>query len=103
MEEYLSDEQLRDHLNKETGKLEWSELAPHFARGAVITVSAHLDLVEVAAALVRDNKEQLASWMNDGHVKRAVDDDAREWTEKNSMFWAVVAAPWVIVQEVVEN
>lgn len=103
MEKYLSDDQLKERLNQETGKLEWKELAPHFARGAVIAVDARLDLIEVAGCMIKDNKEKLKSWMDEGLVKRSTDDDAREWTEKKSIFWAVVAAPWVIVQEVVEN
>lgn len=99
----LSDDELREHLNHETGKLEWRELAPHFARGSVISVNARLDLIEVAMFLIKDDKARLEKWIDEGMVKRASDDDAREWTERDSLFWAVVAAPWVIVQEVVEN
>ena len=103
MEENLSDDQLRDHLNQETGKLTWAELAPHFAKGSVVLADAKLDLIEVAFCLIKDNKTMLEDWIAQGLVKRAADDEAREWTEKNSDFWAVVAAPWVIVQELVEN
>lgn len=99
----MSDEELREHLNHETGKLEWNELAPHFARGSVICVNARLDLIEVAMYMIKDEKAKIEKWIEEGLVKRATDEDATEWTKRNSLFWAVVAAPWVIVQEVVEN
>lgn len=103
MDRFSSDEELRQHLNQETGKLEWQNLAPHFARGVVIAVDPMLDLVEVGLCLIKDNKPLLEEWLAKGLVKRATDDEAREWTEKDPLFWAVVAAPWVVVQELVEN
>ncbi|MDH5546900.1 MAG: DUF2288 domain-containing protein [Gammaproteobacteria bacterium] len=103
MNEDLTDDELRQQLNKETGKLEWRELAPHFARGAVILVDAHLDLIEVAAIMVRDDKSKVEAWIEERKVRRADDEDARRWSTSHHLFWAVVAAPWVVVQEVVEN
>ena len=103
MDRLSTDEELRQHLNQETGKLEWQNLAPHFARGVVIAVDPMLDLVEVGLCLIKDNKPLLEEWLAKGLVKRATDDEARDWTEKDPVFWAVVAAPWVVVQEVVEN
>lgn len=103
MDAFSSDEELREHLNGETGKLEWRELAPHFARGIVLLVDNHLDLVEVAVRMVKDDKPQIEAWIAENKIKRADDDDAKRWTEKDNIFWAVVAAPWVIVQEVTEN
>lgn len=93
-------EQLLAHLNAETGKLGWPELVRHFARGVVITVTPGLDLVEVAAAMAQDRSEDIDSWSRAGQLRRASDDDAREWGEQDTVFWAVVVAPWVLVQEI---
>lgn len=93
-------QELRAHLNAETGKIAWAELERHFARGAVVKVDARLDLVEVAASLVRDDSEAVRNWMADGTLARATDADARTWGESRPVFWAVVAAPWVLVQEI---
>jgi hypothetical protein len=38
--------------------------------------------------------------MDQGAVKRATDDDARQWHERQQDFWAVVTAPWVLVQPI---
>lgn len=95
-----SHEQLLAHLNAETGRLGWPELARHFARGVVIAVTSDLDLVEVAAAMVQDRSEEIETWNRAGQLRRASDEDARDWDEQATVFWAVVVAPWVLVQEI---
>lgn len=96
-----SDEFLRTKLNAETGRLSWPELQRHFARGAVIKVAPGLDLVDVALNIARDNKDAIAAWLAAGQIRRACSDDAREWHSRDTRFWAVVTAPWVVVQEIV--
>jgi len=88
-----------DRLNLETGVIEWSELVRHFARGVVIKVESGRDLIEVADCLAKDDTEQLKKWLDDQSVARASDDDARDWTARKPLFWCVVTAPWVLVQE----
>ena len=43
-----STEELSIRLNTETARISWQELERHFARGALLTVSPGLDLVEVS-------------------------------------------------------
>jgi hypothetical protein len=90
----------RDLLNAQTARIEWQELQRHFARGMVIKVDPRLDLLDVAARLVADDKEAFEGWMADGRVCNATDDDARAWTAEQPSFWAVVVAPWVLVQPI---
>ena len=90
---------LADRLNQETGIIPWSELVRHFARGVVIHVSARLDLIDAAVCLIEDDAARLEQWTNEGKVRRASDDDARDWTKREPEFWCVVTAPWVLVQE----
>jgi hypothetical protein len=87
-------------LNAETGKLAWKELERHFARGVVVKVAGDLDLVEVALAMARDDKTTVEDWLAQGRIARASTEDAQAWNAGQSQFWAVVAAPWVLVQEV---
>jgi hypothetical protein len=95
-----TDELLRAKLNAETGKLPWSELERHFARGVVIKVASDLDLVEVALAMSHDDKSIVEIWLTQGCIVRAETEDAIAWHAQQSQFWAVVAAPWVLIQEV---
>lgn len=94
-----SPEELAARLRLETGRLEWAELERHFARGAVLVVAPDLNLTEVAAALVRDDRSAAAAWKDGGRLRAAADDDARRWQSGNASFRAVVVAPWVLVQE----
>jgi hypothetical protein len=65
----------------------------------VIDVSPGEDLVAIAEALVRDKADQIDRLHKSGRLHRATDHDATRWEEENSQFWAVVVAPWVLVQE----
>ena len=98
-----SDELLRAKLNADTGRLSWKNLERHFARGAVIKVAPGMDLVEVALNVARDNKSAIADWLAAGRIQRASSDDAIDWHNRDPHFWAVVTAPWVLVQEIAET
>lgn len=95
----FNEEELRQKINLETGRIGWQELARYFAKGYVVVVDPSLDLVDVAVKFCADNKAQFESWTHDGLIHRAQDDDARRWNENNSVFWSCVVAPWVLVQE----
>ena len=90
----------RHLLNAQTGKISWQELVRHFARGVVICVDPEYDLVEVADRLVSDQADVINELLEQGLLHRAKDDDAIRWTKESPEFWAVVVAPWVLVQEV---
>jgi hypothetical protein len=90
---------VRDLLNSQTGKLEWPELQRYFARGVVIRVAPELDLIEIAAMMVEDNTEAFEALTDSGKITRASDEDAKAWEVDRPLFWSVVVAPWVLVQE----
>ena len=93
-------EQLTVRLNTETARITWQELERHFARGVLITVSPELDLVQVGAHMIHDDKTIIDAWLESGELGKTSDDDARRWSESEpgSELWAVVVAPWVLVQ-----
>ncbi|MDH5324242.1 MAG: DUF2288 domain-containing protein [Gammaproteobacteria bacterium] len=99
-EDPLTQPELVQQLNQETGKISWQELQRHYARGVVIKVASEMDLVEVAAKMVSDDKETINSWLQCGVVAHTTDADALHWEQTRPWFWAVVTAPWVLVQEV---
>jgi len=90
---------LRERLNAETGVLSWEELTPHFARGVVLRVSEKVDLIDAAEVIIRDDKATVETWIANDDIRRATDDDARSWVQREPTFWCVVSAPWVLVQE----
>lgn len=98
-----ADQLLRAKINLDTARVNWNELTRFFARGVLFRVSVDLDLVDVAFALARDNKEQVEQWTRSGLLRVADDDDAGKWHRQNAILWATVAAPWVLVQEIKQS
>lgn len=90
---------LHAKLNTETSQIAWSELLRYFAGGLVIVVSSELDLVEVAARFSIDDKAAVEGWLHEGKIAKATDEQAMAWVDADSLLWAVVARPWVLVQE----
>ena len=92
-------ELLRAQYHGQTARIRWHELRSSFARGSVIGVAAGLDLVEVAVQLGLDNAAQFERWISAGSVAPVSDEQALAWYDANQELWAVVAPPWVLVQQ----
>ncbi|AWL03304.1 DUF2288 domain-containing protein [Massilia oculi] len=92
------DTELHDKINRETGRIKWSELQRHFASGSVIWVSEALDLIDVALRVAHDDRESVARWMNEGSVAKVSDAQAQGWLEADEVLWASVVSPFVLVQ-----
>lgn len=95
-----NDEKLIAKLNAETSKISWQELERFYASGAVIGVAQNLDLIEVARQFSRDNKVAVEAWLAAGTVYKLESHHALQLSEAMTMHWAVVVAPWVLIQEV---
>lgn len=83
----------------ETASINWEELQPFFARGALLWVSAELDLITVAVAVAQDDSVSIAEWLAAAQVGKLEAAQAADWFERNPPLWSVVVAPWVLVQE----
>ncbi len=94
-----STDDIRATLNLETSRIGWHELQTYYARGQVVQVAPELDLLEVAAELAADNKGKFEQWMIRQQVGEVSADLARAWYDREAQLWAVVVAPWVLVQD----
>lgn len=83
----------------ETAAISWQELQPFFARGALLWVDGQVDLIEVAQAVATDDRTRVAEWMEQGVLGRFEDSRAEDLLQRDPQLWAVVVAPWVLVQE----
>jgi hypothetical protein len=89
---------LRQEYHKQTARIHWHELQTYYAHGSVVRVAPSLDLVEVAVQLGKDNVEQFQQWIGEGEISPVSEEQALAWYDANQLLWAVVAAPWVLVQ-----
>lgn len=94
-----SRDELKAKLNLETSQIGWRDLQTYYARGHVVRVSTELDLLDVAAELAADNKAQFEQWLAAGLVGDVPPKLAQSWYDRNAELWAVVIAPWVLVQD----
>ncbi len=90
----------KTELNRETAKIPWTELERFFASGNAIFVAPSLDLIDVALACRTDDAKSIQSWMDGELVYAVKDEQAQSWLDKDSSVWAVVVAPWVLIQDV---
>ena len=88
------------HLNGETGRIGWQALQPWFAKGDTLQVAKKVDLVAVATALAADDAAAVKGWLDAGQLGPVSTAQASAWVHANAEVWAVVALPWILVQEI---
>ncbi|MDF3931763.1 DUF2288 domain-containing protein [Pseudomonas citronellolis] len=87
----------------ETAQISWQELQPFFARGALLRVADGVDLIEAAQAVAEDDREKVAAWLAAGNLAKVDEAAAQDFLDRDPSLWAVVVAPWVLVQERAEK
>jgi hypothetical protein len=83
----------------ETAPISWQELQPFFARGALLMVEGTQDLIAVAQAVAENDQDKVAVWLTSGQLQKVDDGYAADLLARDPPLWAVVVAPWVLVQE----
>lgn len=87
----------------ETAPIRWQELQPFFARGSLLWVDSDEDLIAVAEAVAENRRDDVAVWLDSGRVTLLNDVRAEDLLTRDPQLWAVVVAPWVLVQERAEK
>ncbi|MEH6637355.1 MAG: DUF2288 family protein [Halioglobus sp.] len=96
------EELLRQEYHGQTARICWHDLQTYYAQGRVVSVAVGLSLVEVAVQLGMDNTAIFQDWIATDKVAVVDDQQALAWHESNEELWAVVAAPWVLVQSIAQ-
>lgn len=87
-------------LKETLDEAEWKWLAPHLARDAIILVSHDLDLLAVAEKVARDDKEQVAEWIEKGLLGKPTREQIETWTKTpTKKFLTIIVQPYVLAQE----
>ena len=83
----------------ETASITWKELQPFFAKGALLWVEPEQDLIAVAVAFAQNDKAAVAGWLDREDVAKVAESRALDLFTRDPALWAVVVAPWVLIQE----
>ncbi len=86
-------------LNLETAKIPWRELQRFFAQGKVLLVDEKQDIVSIAELMANNDADQVNTLIQEQKIKLVSDDQAKIWINNDQLVWAVVVAPWVLVQQ----
>ncbi len=92
---------LRNKLEEGVRVSAWGRLHDFANRDAIILISEELDLLDVAERVVRDDKEFVASWVEDSLVTKPNSLQLRKWEETPSRpFRCLVVYPYILIQSV---
>jgi len=90
-----------NELLAETATITWQELQRFFAMGRLILVEKGHDLVKIATDIAMDDVSTIEQAIQSKQLTRVTDEMAIVWSNQNCSFWAVVASPWVFIEEIV--
>lgn len=85
-------------FNASAATIPWRELERYYAAGLVRTLSEGQDLIEVACDLAEDKAGPIQSLIDQGELEAPTAEQAQSWHDENRSLWALVVAPWVLVQ-----
>ena len=95
----MSSEDLVKQLRDSVEEGEWSWLAPHHARGALVIVSQELDLAEVGVAISRDSVAEVGAWLQQGSLAKPTPQQAESWDAMPTQkFRFLIVQPYVLIQ-----
>ena len=59
-----------------------------------------MDLVEVALAFAEDNTQMVKNLMNEGHLTKVSDKEAKQWSEERGLtFRMLIVQPFILIQK----
>lgn len=91
----------RDELALNIDEAEWQWLKPHLERGALITVSAELDLAEAGEKIAADDTAPVSAWIASGKIGKPTEDEIAAWdTAPDKRFLTLIISPYVLIQEI---
>lgn len=89
-----------DKLEKYTGTVGWSYLAPHFKSGVLYFVDPSLGLADVGRAFSGNEKEKVEAWLKSGDLVKISALHAEQWEKGETEFEALVVSPFVLFRPV---
>jgi len=93
--------EVRERFEKDLAEVDWRSLRIHIQRDALILVAAQLDLVEVAIEVTADAVAVVGDWVKNGLLVKPTAEQLKAWeTELDKPFRMLIAAPYILIQEV---
>ncbi len=92
--------ELRERLQRERGRVQWSDLRAHNDRMALFLV-VEVDLLDVAVAVAEDDTIAVQGWIDGQQLVRPSRAQLSKWQDdQGKPFDSVVVQPYVLATEV---
>lgn len=92
--------EMKERFQRDLAEVVWRDLRIHLRRDALILVSTALDLVEVACAVARDDKDSVADWVALGALGKPVKEQLDSWeADLDHSFRMLIVQPFILIQE----
>jgi hypothetical protein len=93
---------LKEDLEKTLGEAEWSLLAKHAERDAIILVGPGISLLEVGIKTALDDSTTIQGWIAARKLQKPTPEQLAVWNaEPSRVFLSLVVQPYVFIQEIV--
>ena len=92
----MSEEIERELREKLLHDAPWEALEIHWKHQSVFRVKG-ADLLEVAVAVVADDKDKVLDWVNRDVLARVSASEAKVWAAQRRTFDAIIVQPWVLI------
>ncbi len=94
--------ELREQFKTDLADVCWKDLRIHMQRDAIITVAGELDLIDVAVAVARDEKERVGPWIEGGQLSKPGREQLDCWeAELDKGFRMLIVQPFILIQEII--
>lgn len=90
----------REELALNIDEAQWQWLKPNLERGALITVTAALDLAEAGEKIAADDALVVTAWIAAGQIGKPTAEEIEAWDkEPGKKFLTLIISPYVLIQE----
>lgn len=96
----MKEKKTREELALNIDEAQWQWLKPNLERGALITVTAALDLAEAGVKIAADDAVVVTAWIAAGQIGKPTLEEIEAWDkEPGKKFLTLIISPYVLIQE----
>lgn len=85
-------------LNLETAVIKWKDLQVFFAQGKLLVVDNSADLIDSAELLAENAIDSVEQLIASDKISFATIDWVKRYCAEETLVWAVVVSPYVLIQ-----
>ena len=94
----MSNEYLKEKLEKELDVCNWSMLHPHFVRNSLFWIDDSCDFIDSCIAVAQNDTTVVEDMISRNLLKRPDGYDVEKWMKEKPLFKCLIISPYVFIQ-----